>query len=206
MRLQVCSETPPQEDPQEVKRSIGEMRTLKISLQFTAFVMLLLFMACMPPTTEFSSIWKDETYQERPEKILVISAFKFPTNRRLFEEDFVKALKDRRIDAVVSYNVMPNPVVDDKNAIAVQAKTIGADTVLINRPLETAQKEIQISGGSLYGEAYIHTQTDVYDMKSNRLVFGATAETWLQKDKLYADQIQSYIKDLVNMMSRHKLF
>jgi hypothetical protein len=118
----------------------------------------------------------------------------------------VKALKDRRIDAVVSYNVMPNPVVDDKDAIAVQAKTVGADTVLINRPLETAQKEIQISGGSLYGEAYIHTQTDVYDMKSNRLVFGATAETWLQKDKLYADQIQSYIKDLVNMMSRHKLF
>jgi len=182
------------------------MRVLIISLRFTAFVMLFLFMACMPPTTKFSSIWKDETYQARPEKILVINAFRFPSNRKLFEEDFVKALKDRRIDAVVSYNVMPNPVVDDKDAIAVQAKTVGADTVLINRPLETAQKEIQISGGSLYGEAYIHTQTDVYDMKSNRLVFGATAETWLQKDKLYADQIQSYIKDLVNMMSRHKLF
>jgi len=168
--------------------------------------MLSLFMACMPPTTKFSSIWKDETYQVRPEKILVINAFKFPSNRTLFEEDFVKALKDRRIDAVVSYNVMPDPVVDDKEAIAVQAKAVGADTVLINRPLETAQKEVLITGGTLFGEAYIHTQTEVYDMKSNRLVFGATAETWLQKDKPYADQIQSYIKDLVNMMSRQKLF
>jgi hypothetical protein len=68
------------------------MRVLKISLQFTAFVMLFLFMACMPQTTTFSSIWKDETYQVRPEKILVINAFKFPSNRRIFEEDFVKAL------------------------------------------------------------------------------------------------------------------
>ena len=142
----------------------------------------------------------------RPEKILVINAFKFPSNRKIFEEDFVKALKDRRIDAVVSYNVMPDPVVDDKDAIAVQAKAVGADTVLISRSLETAQNETYVSGGILFGEAYIHTQTEVYDMKSNRLVFGASAETWIQKNKLYADQIQSYIKDLVNMMSQHKLF
>jgi hypothetical protein len=33
--------------------------------------------------------------------------------------------------------------------------------VLINRPLKTAQNEIQISGGILFGEAYIHTQTEV---------------------------------------------
>lgn len=182
------------------------MRAFKIFLQFTAFVMLFLFMACLPPTTNFSSLWKDETYQVRPEKILVINAFKSPSNRRLFEEDFVKALKDRRIDAVVSYNVMPDPVVDDKDAIAVQAKAVGADTVLINRPLETAQNEIQISGGILFGEAYIHTQTEVYDMKSNRLVFSASAKTWLQKEKPYADQIQSYIKDLVNKLSQAGLF
>ena len=137
------------------------MRAFKIFLQFTAFVMLFLFMACLPPTTNFSSLWKDETYQVRPEKILVINAFKSPSNRRLFEEHFVKALKDRRIDAVVSYNAMPDPVVDDKDAIAVQAKAVGADTVLINRPLKTAQNEIQISGGILFGEAYIHTQTEV---------------------------------------------
>jgi hypothetical protein len=177
-----------------------------MSIQFKAFMILFLFMACMPPTTRFSSIWKDETYQVRPEKILVINAFRFPSNRRLFEEDFVKALKDRRIDAVVSYNIMSDPVVDDKDAIAVHAKAVGADSVLINRPLETAQKEVLITGGTLFGEAYIHTQTEVYDMKSNRMVFGATAETWLQKDKLYAEQIQSYIQDLVNMMSRNKLF
>ena len=180
------------------------MRAFRLSLQFALLIILFLFIACA--STKFSTEWKDETYQVRPKKILVISTFKFPSHRRLFEDEFVMALKDRRIDAVVSYNVMPDPVVVDKDAIAVQAKAVGADTVLINRPLETAQNEIQISGGILSGETYIHTQTDVYDMKSNRVVLSATAKTWLQKEKSYADQIQSYVKDLVNMMSRHKLF
>lgn len=182
------------------------MRDFKIFSQFTAFVMLTLFMACTPPATKFTSIWKDETYQIRPEKVLVISAFKIPSNRTLFEDDFVKALKDRGIDAVASYTVMPQPVVTDKEAIAAQAKAVGADTVLINSPLKSAQNEIQFSGGELFGEVYIHTQTYVYDMKSNRMVFGASAETWLQKKKPYADQIQSYTKDLLNIMSQHKLF
>ncbi len=182
------------------------MRALNKFSQITAFVMLTLFMACTPPATKFTSIWKDETYQMRPEKVLVINAFKIPANRTLFEDDFVKALKDRGIDAVASYTVMPGPVVTDKEAIAAQAKAVGADTVLINSPLKSAENEILFSGGDLFGELYIHTQTYVYEMKSNRMVFGASAETWLQKKKPFADQIQSYTKDLINLMSQHKLF
>ena len=179
------------------------MRAFRLSLQFALLIILFLFIACLPPTTKFSIEWKDEAYQVRPEKILVISAFKFPSNRRLFEEDFVKALKDRRIDAVVSYNVMPDPVVVDKDAIAVQAKAVGADAVFINRPRGTEQKEVWVSAdGTDEYKLYINTQTDVYDIKSNRLVFSVSAETRIQKGKLYADQIQSYIKDLVNMMSQ----
>lgn len=182
------------------------MRVLRISLPCTAFMMLFLFMACTKPTTNFSSIWKDETYQAQTEKILVINAFKDPGYRRQFEDGFVIALMDRRIDAVVSYRVMPDistPVLEDKDAIAVQAKAVGADTVFINSPLGTEQKDVWVSadGTDVY-KLYINTKIDVYDIKSSRLVFSASAETRIQKNKLYADQIQSYIKDLVNMMSQ----
>ena len=180
------------------------MRAFKISSQVTTFVMLLFFIACMPPTNKFSSVWKDETYQDRPKKVLVISAFKFPANRKLFEDDFVEALKDRGIDAVVSYNVMPKPVVNDQDAIAHQAYAVGADTVLINTPLDD-QDELDISGGILFGESYLHSRTYVYDMKTNRMVFGATSETWIQEKKPYADQIKAYIKELLKVMSRNKL-
>ena len=180
------------------------MRVFKISSQIPIFVMLLFIMACMPPTNKFSSVWKDDTYQNRPKKVLVISAFKYPVNRKLFEDDFVEVLKDRGIDAVVSYNVMPQPVVDDQDAIAHQAYAVGADTVLINSPLDD-QDELDISGGILFGESYLHSRTYVYDMKTNRMVFGATSESWIQKNKPYTDQIKSYVKELSKVMSKSKL-
>ena len=180
------------------------MRALTISSQIAAFVTLLFFIACMPPTNKFSSVWKDETYQERPKKVLVISAFKFPANRKLFEDDFVEVLKDRGIDAVVSYNVMPNPVVNDQDAIAHQAYAVGADAVLVNSPLDD-QDELDISGGILFGESYLHSRTYVYDMKTNRMVFGATSESWIQKNKPYTDQIKSYVRELSKVMSKNRL-
>jgi len=175
------------------------MRAFRLSLQFALLIILFLFIACA--STKFSTEWKDETYQVRPKKILVISTFKFPSHRRLFEDEFVMALKDRRIDAVVSYNVMPDPVVVDKDAIAVQAKAVGADTVLINRPIDATTPENE-SGGRTYWDLYVNTQTEVYDMKSNRLVLSATAKTSTLQGESYTILIQSYVKDLVNKLSQ----
>lgn len=182
------------------------MKVLRISLPFAAFVMVSILIACA--TTKFSAIWKDETYQGRPEKVLVINAFPSPASRRLFEEEFVKALKDRRIDSVVSYTAMPDPIVSDMNAIAAQARAVGADTVLINKPLGTTQGETSgpsgmgMTYGMTYKDVYVNTQTDVYDMKSNKLIMSATAETWINQGKPYPAQIQSYVKDLVNKLSK----
>jgi hypothetical protein len=180
------------------------MRVSKISLQFAAFVMLLFFIACA--ATKFTVIWKDETYQGHPEKILVINAFPNHVNRRLFEDELVKTLKDRRIDAVVSYNVMPNPVVSDQDAIAAQARKVSADTVLINRATGTRMDESGGHGNLYYEDLYIITQTDVYDMKSNRLVLSDSAETWIRQGEPYSSRIHSYVIDLVNKLSRQGLF
>ena len=180
------------------------MRVSRVSLQFTAFMMLFLFMACTKPTTNFSTIWKDETYQVQPKKVLVINAYKNPVNRKFFEDGFATALKDRKIDAVVSYTVMPDmpdPVLDEKVAIVILAKEVGADIVLINKPLETTGKDITISTGIPVWKTSINTRTDVYDMKTYKLIMSVSAEKKLQKGKPYTDQIQSYTKDLVSMMS-----
>jgi hypothetical protein len=148
----------------------------------------------------------DKTYQGHPEKILVINSFPNPATRRLFEDEFVMALKDRRIDAVLSYTIMPDPVVSDKDAFAAQAKEVGADTVLINRPLGTTKGDFIGAGGVTYVDVYINTQTDVYDVKSDRLVVSVTAETWIQQDAPYSALMKSYIKDLVRKLSKQGLF
>jgi len=103
-------------------------------------------------------------------------------------------------------DIVPQVLVD-KDAIAVHAKAVGADAVFVNRPLGTEQKDVWVSADGIDKyKLYLHTQTDVYDVKSNRLVFSVSAATRIQESKLFADQIQSYIKDLVTMMSRHGLF
>ncbi|MGE5751786.1 MAG: hypothetical protein ACM30F_06565 [Nitrospirota bacterium] len=177
------------------------MKSLWKSLPFASFLLLVVLGACT--STKFSAVWKDETYEGHPEKIMVISTFQNPANRRLFEDDLVKSLKDRGTDAVVSYTVMPDPAVTNKNAIALHAKELGADAVLINRTLGTRTQEG--SGFIVYEDVYINTQTDVYDMKSNRLILSATAETWIRQDVPYSIHIQSYIKDLVQKLSQKGL-
>ena len=212
------------------------MRVLRIFLQFAAFVTLFLFMACT--SMKFSAVWKDEAYQGRPGKILVINTFTNPATRRLIEDEFVKAMKDRRIDAVASYTLMPDPFVSNKGAITAQtiatqakgaivtqAKEVGADTILINRflgarePRESLYHEgtaleyrdgtpfEYLAGTSFeFRNVYISTQTEVFDMKSNRLVLTASSEIYIGGGLSNINLIQVYIKDLVNKMSQLGLF
>jgi len=180
----------------------GVMRVSRLSLQVALFIILFLFIACT--STKFSTLWKDETYQGHPEKILVINAFPNPANRRIFEDEFVKELKAHRIDAVISYTSMPDPVVSDKDAIAAQAKRVGVDTVLINRHIGTTTRET--AGFTTYQDLYINTQIHVYDMKSNRLILSATAETWIRQDIPYSVHIKSYVKDVVQRLLQQGLF
>lgn len=196
--------------PRESERSIGEMRGLRISLQFAAVITMFLFMACASTSTKFSSIWKDKTYQVQPEKILVISTFQNPATRWTFEDEIVRALKNRRIDAVMSYTVMPDmpaPVLVDKDAIAAKAKEVGADMVLINEPLgRTAYVFTGDASDFAHRGIYINTLTEVFDMKSNRLIMSASAETWVRYGIPITILVQSYVKDLVNKLSQLGLF
>jgi hypothetical protein len=182
------------------------VRVLKLSIQYALFLMLLLLIACTTTSTKFTDVWKDETYQGHPEKILVINMFKDPSTRRLFEDEIVKALKDRKVDAVVEYTVVPpDTLVSDKDAIAAQAKKVGADAVLITRPAGTRRDAIDP-----FGHPYLDIQTDVYDMKTNKLISFASAETQLKEGSLlpsdYLNQVPLYVKDLVNKLSQAGLF
>ena len=186
------------------------MRILRPSLRFAPLAMLFLLIACTPPTTKFSDIWKDETYQARPGKIFVVGASQGSSPRRDFEDEFVMALKVRGIDAVVSYTSipqMPAPGLVDKDAIMVQAKAVGADTVLINSLIQRERKDVWVdTNGTDRYELYINTRLDVYDVKTNRMIMSVLAEKRIYDDRPYTGQLQSFVRDLVNMLFQQKLF
>jgi hypothetical protein len=172
------------------------MKPSRLSLRLALFCMMFLSIACT--STKFSTVWKDETYQGHPEKIMVINSFPNPAARRIFEEEFVEALKERGIDAVMSYPTMPDAVVPDKDTVTAHAKEVGADAVLITSSIGPKM--------AATGDRYMNTQTEVYDTKSNRLFFSASAKTRIRPAAPYPNQIQSLVKDLVNQLSRQGLF
>ncbi len=162
-------------------------------------MMSFFILACT--STKFSTISKDVTYHGHPERILVVNTFPTPGTRKVFEDEFVKVLKDRGIDAVVSYPVMPDPLVLDKDVLESQAIRAGADAVLVNRYVGRAMDDL--TPGNI---KYINTKTEVYDMKSNRLVFSASAETWIKQRRPFVPQIETYISDMINKLSQERLF
>jgi hypothetical protein len=96
---------------------------------------------------------------------------------------------------------MPDPLVSDKDVLASQAKRAGADTVLVNRHVGRAMDDF--TPGTI---KYINTQTEVYDIKSNRLVFSVSAQTWIKQRKPFVPQIETYIRDMLNKLSQEGLF
>ena len=178
------------------------MRSLRFLLRFGLSFVVLLLTACVV-STQFSSVWKDNAYQGHPRKIFIISDFKNAENRRTFEEAFVKEMKSRGQDCVTSYSIVSEPSVSDRGVISSLAKEAGADAVLVNRPLGT---RLGKSAGADYLDVYIETQTDVYDIKTDKLVLSIAAQTRRSSKRPIAEQIHSYVHDIVAKLSQSGLF
>jgi hypothetical protein len=182
----------------------------------------MLLTACA--TTQLNAVWKDPGYQTRPARIMVVGVAKNPLNRRLFEDEFVQQLKSRGTDAIASYTVLPDRQQDDHEAIAAKVKELGADAILITRLVSKKIVQTYVPAtpyfpppyyGSWpdyygYGYHYMYTpgyiaedeyaviETNLYEAKSDKLVWAASSETGIND----SDQnlIQSYVGVMVKTM------
>lgn len=180
-------------------------------------------------TTEVNAIWRDPTYQAHPARIMVIGVAKNPINRRLFEDEFVQRLKDRGTEAIASYIVLSDKQQDDQTAIAAKVKEMKADTVLITRLVSKKIVKVYVPGTIYYPPPYYGTwpdyygysyqymyspgyvteneyaiiETNLYETKTDKLVWAASSETLVgdSNKKL----IRSYIGVMVNTMAKQGL-
>lgn len=95
-----------------------------------------LFGSCTT-TTVMTDVWKDKTYQGKPQKIIVIMVTKYPDMRNLFEDRFVGELNSRGNNAFQSYTVVPFGQLRDRELVKSKILSSGADTVLVSRLLDT---------------------------------------------------------------------
>jgi hypothetical protein len=188
----------------------------------STFVMaLLLLTSCA--TTELTSLWRDETYRDHPRKILVIGMLKTPANQRILEDELVRQLKARGTDAVASYTVLPEQVQANKETITAKMNELGADAVLISRLMDKKsvttyvhsnpppagygygwQGYYSYSPGYTVQDEYAVVQTNLYDVKTDKLIWTAATETWISGD--YADTlIREFAEVIGDTLARQKV-
>lgn len=182
----------------------------------------MLLAACA--STQLNAVWKDPGYQTRPARIMVVGVARNPINRRIFEDEFVLQLKARGTDAIASYTILSDKQQGDREAIAAKVKELGADTILITRLVSKKIVQTYVPAtpyfpppyyGSWpdyygYGYHYMYTpgyivedeyavmETNLYEAKSDKLVWAASSETGIGG----SDQgvIQGYIAVMVKNM------
>jgi hypothetical protein len=174
-------------------------------------------------TTELTSLWRDETYRDHPRKILVIGMLKTPANQRILEDEMVRQLKARGTDAVASYTVLPEQIQANKETITAIMNELGADAVLISRLMDKKSVTTYVhsnpppsgyggwqgyyssSPGYTVQDEYAVVQTNLYDVKTDKLIWTAATETWISSGE-YADSlIREFSKVIADTLTRQKV-
>ena len=159
---------------------------------FSALITLFLLSSCATTTT--TNVWRDQTYGGPVKKILVMGISQKKGIQRFFEDEFVRQLRERGTDGVAGYSILPYDEKIDKDFIAAKARELGADTVLVARPLSRKTERSYVPGqvyvvpgsysrwGSYYGhtyspgyvveDEYVFIETNLYDVATQKAHMG----------------------------------
>ena len=174
-------------------------------------------------STKIVNEWVSPDYTSpRFRKIMVIGVSKQPSIRRTFEDEFVKQLKATGVEAVPSYLYIPEDGQVDEGRLQAAVKQAGADAVIVTR-LVRVEKKTEVSPGfyqpapafGFYGgysaawmgyyepprvyQYDVYTsETSLYDMTKNRLVWAGTVETTAPHD--INKEIERYVDTVIDAL------
>lgn len=185
-------------------------------------------MSCTP-TIRLTTVWKDETLQgKKIEKVFVRGTLWGEANRELFENEFVKELKARGVDAVASYTVIPFEKAADEETIKTAARVLNRDTILtvrmvntktVNRsvPTESFRPCVYrdwpgtpspcwtdlVPGTATVEDVFLILETNLYDAGTDRLLWSAQSEIWVVESD--AVMMKSFVQVMLDRLSQDKM-
>lgn len=200
------------------------MKTRMIAYGCLAIFSLFVFASCA--TTTLTAVWKGESYKGPVKKMAVIGVSKKPVIRNLFEDECVRELRARGTDAVASYTFLPFDQLANKETVQSKIRELGADAVLMTRLVDTKSVQTYIPGqvyvmpsyyygwGGYYGnvfatpghtvqDEYAYLETNVYDVKTEQLIWSARSETWMADSD--QETIKSFIGVIIARLSADKI-
>ncbi len=184
-------------------------------------IICFVFLNACASTTEFNSVWKDETYQGGYlKKVLIIGVAKKSEVRRYFEEIFAQQLRTRGVDAVPSNIVLPESGMLKKETIIAKVNELKIDSVLVTKLVSVKDigtyetSPTYVSGGGYYGyysQSYqtvslgrnVVLITRIFDAKSEKLIWSALSETVLEGSP--ESVLDSFISAIMQRLEEGKL-
>jgi len=150
------------------------MSTPKFFCACLVLLLVTLTASCAP--IKKLEVWKEETYTQSPQKVLVIARAQETSVREQFENVLANQLSDRGVEVIRSYKVLPDlKAKPDRETVVAKVRELGVDSVLVARSI--SKKEITnhqyggvvlggsavYTGGSWYGYSYGYTYDKQYD-------------------------------------------
>ena len=204
------------------------MRTLNRLLLCLCISASFIILACASTTVD--TVWKNDNYQAKLKKVLVIGVAKTPSGRRFFEDEFVRQLKTGGTNAIASYTVMPSDREISKDELLPIIGEQSIDSVLIARLVDKKTVETYVPGSSyappssyyrgwhghysrsygyMYSPGYTVTnevvviETNLYETKDEQLIWSAISETFIEGSR--ESLVRSFIKIIIKNLTKSGL-
>jgi hypothetical protein len=128
--------------------------------QLTAIMLSLLLAACS--NTKFTKQWLDEDFDAHPyDDILVLAVADKMGNRQDAENYIVKKLGEAGIDAIPSYDILPQTEAIDREAVGKAIEGLQLDAVIVMYATGVSEEEYYVPArrfGIYSGYGYGHAQ------------------------------------------------
>ncbi len=173
-------------------------------------LILMLLDAC--DNTKVVEHWADPDFDAKLKNIMVLSLNQSEKSRRLFEDGFLNALKQRKIQSLVSYDLLPSNEDLDKEKVKAAISGSDIDGVLVLRAVKITKEERYVqaqSTGTRYNSFYayvgeyrptyssyttedtlVHLETNLYAVDGAKLIWTGKTETFNPSD------VNAYLIDL----------
>jgi hypothetical protein len=193
-------------------------------------VVVIVLAACAAPTRIVQQ-WQDPTYTGGPlKRILVIGVTRESTVRRVFEDAFCAQLKDRAVECVQSYTLVPEDGIAPRDRYDKAVRDARADSVFISRVLKVERRtEVVPASPLVFGGAYgyygaawggplymgyaappaviqydqVYVESRLFSVKSDQPVWTATSEIFAPRNP--QKDSEDFARTMIEALAARKL-
>jgi hypothetical protein len=179
-------------------------------------------------STKIVNEWREPDYIPPPfKKVVVLGISKDPVLRRSFEDEFAAQLRANGIEAVPSYQFMPDEGQAPEPRLLKAVKQTGADAAIMTR-LVRVERRRQVTPGyyhpypvhgfyhwyssgwagfyeppRVYSYDVYTSETSLYDLNRDRMVWAGTVQTTDPGD--IRKEIKNYVKTVIETLKENNM-